>query len=491
MPVSLEPFALPERYRLERGIAAGGMASVYAAHDTVLDRPVAVKVLADHLNDDPVARQRFEREGRAAAALSSHPAVVTIFDVGEHNGRAFLVMERLDGGTLGDVTSPGGRSLRRPEGETPIPRRQALTWLHAIAGALDTAHAQGVVHRDIKPGNLLLDEQGRVAVADFGIASIASDTERFTQTGEVLGTAAYLSPEQAAGEPATAASDRYALAVVAYELLSGSKPFVFEHFAAQARAHIEDTPPPAPGLPRAAQEVLHRGLAKRPKDRWPSASAFVDALAGALEAPSPSPAPVLPVPDATTRALATRRNRSRAPLVLVGVGLIAAVVVALALAGGDDTPTQRTPAATPAAKAKKPKAKATPTPTAAQNQAPTAAPTTAAPTGDPAALNATGFDLLKQGDYAGAIGPLSGAVDACDGQGELDPCGYAYYNLGWALTEVGRTDEALQVLQARMDIWGDNPDGEVQQMIDRASGDTGAKAPKPGKGQGKAKGHDK
>ncbi|MEA2247715.1 MAG: eukaryotic-like serine/threonine-protein kinase, partial [Solirubrobacteraceae bacterium] len=294
--MSLEPFALPERYRLERGIAAGGMAAVYAAHDTLLNRPVAVKVLADHLNDDPVARQRFQREARAAAGLSSHPGVVTIFDVGEHAGRSFLVMERR-AGTLADA----GR----------VSTGRALGWLHTIADALDTAHAQGVVHRDIKPGNLLLDDHDRLAVADFGIASLAYENEQFTQTGQVLGTAAYLSPEQAAGEPATPASDRYALAVVAYELLTGTKPFTASHFAAQARAHIEDRPPPAPGLPHAAQRVLERGLAKDPGARWGSAAEFVDALAPARDAaPPPPPRPA----TGPTRALPAQPRR-RGPLV--------------------------------------------------------------------------------------------------------------------------------------------------------------------------------
>src|SRR4051794_38908590 len=159
MPAPLAPFSLPDRYRLEGGIAAGGMAAVYAAHDEVLDRPVAVKVLAEHLNEDESARRRFQREARAAAALSSHPSVVTIFDVGEHAGRSFMVMERRTGGTVAQALARG-----------PVEPVRALRWLRATADALDVAHARGVVHRDIKPANLLLDEHDRVAVADFGIA---------------------------------------------------------------------------------------------------------------------------------------------------------------------------------------------------------------------------------------------------------------------------------------------------------------------------------
>ena len=270
-PVTPDRISLPDRYRVVRHLANGGMASVWEAHDELLDRDVAVKLLASHLGEDERARRRFQREARAAAGLSSHPNVVTIYDVGEHKNRVFMVMEIMRGGTLGDRLKSG----------RAIDRSDALRWLREAAAALDTAHDAGVVHRDIKPGNLLLDDHDRLAVADFGIARVAWE-DQLTATGQVLGTAAYLSPEQAMGEAATAASDRYALAVVAYELLTGSRPFEAEHFAAQARAHVEDPVPPAsaraPELSRAVDAVLERGLAKDPRDRWESAEAFVDAL---------------------------------------------------------------------------------------------------------------------------------------------------------------------------------------------------------------------
>src|SRR4051794_39467440 len=263
--------SLPDRYRVVRHLANGGMASVWEAHDELLDRAVAVKLLASHLGEDERARRRFQREARAAAGLSSHPHVVTIYDVGEHNHRVFMVMEIMRGGTLGDRLRSGRE----------IPHATALRWLREAAGALDTAHEAGVVHRDIKPANLLLDQNDRLAVADFGIARLAWE-DQLTATGQVLGTAAYLSPEQAMGKPATAASDRYALAVVAYELLTGTRPFEAEHFAAQARAHVEDPVPPASSHERdlspAVDAVLERGLAKDPDDRWPSSAAFVAAL---------------------------------------------------------------------------------------------------------------------------------------------------------------------------------------------------------------------
>ncbi len=281
-PVSPARISLPDRYRVVRHLASGGMAAVWEAHDELLDRDVAVKILAPHLGSDERARRRFQREARAAAGLSSHRHVVTIYDVGEHAGRVFMVMEIMRGGTLSDRLK-SGRSI---EVETVV------RWMREAAEALDAADDAGVVHRDIKPGNLLLDGQERLAVADFGIARVAWE-DQLTLTGQVLGTAAYISPEQAMGEPATAASDRYALAVVAYELLTGSRPFEGSHFAAQARAHVEDPPPPPssrdPELPASVDAVLERALAKDPRDRNPSAAEFADALQRALDEPQTAP----------------------------------------------------------------------------------------------------------------------------------------------------------------------------------------------------------
>src|SRR5262245_50359879 len=289
-PVSPARISLPDRYRVVRHLASGGMAAVWEAHDELLDRDVAVKILAPHLGEDERARRRFQREARAAAGLSSHPHVVTIYDVGEHAGRVFMVMEIMRGGTLGDRIK-SGRS---------IPAGTVVRWMREAAEALDAADDAGVVHRDIKPGNLLLDAQERLAVADFGIARVAWE-DQLTLTGQVLGTAAYISPEQAMGEPASAASDRYSLAVVAYGLLTGSRPFEGSHFAVQARAHVEDPPPPPSSrngeLSAAVDAVLERALAKDPRDRYPSAGAFADALARALEEPA----------TATTRRLGRRK----------------------------------------------------------------------------------------------------------------------------------------------------------------------------------------
>ncbi len=523
MAARSRPLGLPERYRFEGPIAAGGMAAVYAAHDEVLDRPVAVKVLAEHLNDDLTARQRFQREARAAAALSSHPGVVTIFDVGEHEDRSFLVMERRTGGTLGDVIARDGQ----PD------RGRVLGWLNVIADAFDAAHERGVVHRDIKPGNLLLDERDRVAVADFGIATLAYETERFTQTGQVLGTAAYLSPEQAVGEPATAASDHYALAVVAYELLTGSRPFTAEHFAAQARAHIEDPPPPAPGLRPAAQAVLARGLAKAPEDRWPTARAFVDALERAVGTPPaeteatrampplartpaaaavPPPPPRTPaaagvtppsagtpaaarVPQPSARSAAAapgaprRPNRagaavapappnaqrpSRTAAALAGLVflVVVGVVAAAALSGGGGdkatTATKRPRATATSESRRRDRAGTTPTAAATTPTVPataTATPATpASGSGSASALNDQGFRLIKS-DPATAVDVLQRAVAACGASSPIDPCAYATYNLGSALNAAGRPSEAIPVLQRELARWPSNQPGTVSAAL--------------------------
>ena len=262
------------------------MASVWCADDRVLGRQVAIKVLADRFVNDEVAVRRFKREARAAARVSAHPHVVTIFDVGDlqdpesgHEGPlgAFIVMEHLAGGTVADA-------LRHDS----VSREDARRWLRDAAEALDHAHARGIVHRDIKPANFLLDQNRSVHVADFGIARLASE-DTISSAGELFGTAAYLAPEQALGQDATAASDRYALAVAAFEMLTGGRPFTAPHFAAQARQHIDDPPPRASErdgtLPPAVDDVLARGMAKDPEDRYPSAAAFVAALEAALDGP--------------------------------------------------------------------------------------------------------------------------------------------------------------------------------------------------------------
>jgi serine/threonine-protein kinase len=298
---------LPGRYRDPQPVGRGGMADIYRATDTELGRAVAVKVLAAHYAEDDDIRERFLREALAAARLSGDPHTVTIYDVGEYGGRPYLVMEYLPGGSLAARLAAG-----------PIDRERAMEWLEQAALALDAAHERGVVHRDVKPGNLLLDKGDNIYVADFGIAH-AAGVDSNTQTGVILGTAGYLAPEQAAGRRATAASDRFALAVVAHELLTGARP----------------GPTPSSKLPPAARQVFARALDEQPEDRYPSCLDFVAALATTLSASR------APVPATAPTAVMLRSRRRRTPLILAFVlafGVLAFVLTTAFASGNSATP---------------------------------------------------------------------------------------------------------------------------------------------------------
>ena len=436
---------LPERYRVTRHIASGGMASVWEVEDTLLGRVVAVKVLGAQYAADAGARARFQREARTAARVSEHPHIATIFDTGEHGDDTYIVMEYFSGGTVAD------RLRAAKDGGDRVPRETTLRWLREAALALDAAHAAGIVHRDVKPANLLLDAQDRLAVGDFGIARLADDSH-MTQTGQVLGTAAYLSPEQALGQPATAASDRYALAVVGYELLTGTRPFAGGPVTAQARQHVEDQPDKAteaaPDLPAAIDAVFGRGLAKDPRERPHTASALVDEIERALgttaetrrvdstramapvvaaagaagagaaaaaaasspappaappdggrpreDAPAPPPAPAPPAaaaphrppPAASPPAAAPDAGyrRRATPWLPVGVAAaaIAAVVFAIALAGGGDGDGKRASTTTPQ-QSQSQSSSDTQKPAEADAQEPAASPPPPSPPPPPAA----------------------------------------------------------------------------------------------------------
>jgi Protein kinase domain len=251
-----EQLGLPPRYHGPTLIARGGMADLYRALDTALDRDVAIKVLGARFAADGEIRERFLREAHTAAQLSGHPAIVTIYDVGETDGLPYIVMEYLPRGSLAESIAAGG-----------VEPSKAVRWLDDVAEALDHAHARGVVHRDVKPANLLLDDEGQVHVVDFGIAN-AGLLPSLTATGTVMGTSGYISPEQASGARAGPASDRYALAVVAFELLTGRRPFQGDSFAGEASAHVNAVPPRPSSinkaLPSEVDAVLSRGLAKDP-----------------------------------------------------------------------------------------------------------------------------------------------------------------------------------------------------------------------------------
>jgi len=262
---------LARRYRLVRRLARGGMAEVWEATDEILSRPVAVKILLPHLAADEAFVTRFRREAVAAARLS-HPHIVAVFDTWTDDGFEGIVMELVRGTTL--------RAVLDEEG-TLSPRRVAAVGAQ-VADALEVAHRGGLIHRDVKPGNILLTEDGRVLVTDFGIAKASEATSDLTEIGQVVGTAKYLSPEQVEGRPLDPRSDIYALGVVLYEAASGRPPFAADNVTATAlaRLHAQPVSPGSlrPDIPPALDAIVMKAMARRPEDRFPTAAAMRDAL---------------------------------------------------------------------------------------------------------------------------------------------------------------------------------------------------------------------
>ncbi len=284
---------LSGRYRLEQRIAAGGMGEVWRATDEVLGRPVAVKLLRHAFVGDQALASRFRAEARYAAALS-HPGIAQVFDYGEQRAHgsagagsgAYLVMELVPGEPLSAILARVGR----------LSTGVTLDIVAQAANALQAAHVAGIVHRDIKPGNLLVTSDGRVKITDFGIARAAQAAQagHLTQTGMVMGTAQYVSPEQASGLRVTHASDIYSLGVVAYECLAGKPPFAADALIAVALAHVRDAPPPLPqDVPTPVSEMVMRMLAKRPEDRPASARAVADRASALRDTLGSAPEPAL------------------------------------------------------------------------------------------------------------------------------------------------------------------------------------------------------
>ncbi|MBF6465611.1 protein kinase [Nocardia beijingensis] len=288
---------IADRYRLQRLIATGGMGQVWEALDTRLDRRVAVKVLKSEFSADPTFRHRFRTEAKTTAQLN-HPGIAGIYDYGETidpqgSEIAYLVMEFVQGEPLNTVLNRLGR----------LSVAQGLDLLEQTGRALEVAHRAGVVHRDVKPGNILVTPTGQAKITDFGIAK-AVDASPVTKTGMVMGTAQYIAPEQAVGEDASAASDVYSLAVVGYEALSGQRPFTGDGALTVAMKHVRETPPPMPAdLPGNVRELIEITMEKDPGRRYASGGEFADAVAAVRAGRRPPPPsgahPAAPLTGAT------------------------------------------------------------------------------------------------------------------------------------------------------------------------------------------------
>jgi serine/threonine-protein kinase len=301
-----EPGSALAGYRIESVAGRGGMGTVYLAEDERLGRRIALKVISPELATDEAFRERFLREWRVAASLE-HPNIVPIHDAGESDGRLFIAMRYVEGSDL--------RSLIASDGPLEPPRTVAIA--AQVASALDAAASRGLVHRDVKPANVLLDGRDHAYLCDFGLSKDASALTELTRTGQLVGTLDYVAPEQIRGEAVDGRTDQYALACVLYECLSGAPPFRRGTEAEVLWGHMQDDPPPLPGLPE-LDPVLARALAKSKEERYPTCAALVAAARDALGIPSPE------------AIVLRRRRRLGGRLVLAGSILLGGAIVAAA-----------------------------------------------------------------------------------------------------------------------------------------------------------------
>jgi hypothetical protein len=319
--VRLHGRTLADRYALLEEVASGGLGAVWRARDEVLGRSVAVKILHDRLAHDPDVLERFRLEAVAAARLS-HPNVVRVFDTGVDDGVCFIVMELFSGETLDDRIASG-----------PLPPAEAAAVLRGVLQGLAHAHRQGIIHRDVKPANVLIDRSGLVKVTDFGIAKAAFATSDLTTTGDLLGTARYLAPEQVAGGTIDHRADLYAAGVVLYEALTGRPPFDGDtHIAVATQRLTTDPPPPGalrPGIPRALEAATMRALARDPEERFQTA----EEMNAALDRASPRPGTGRSAPRAEeprTARTSAFRSWMAVPLLLIALAALAVLGFTLA-----------------------------------------------------------------------------------------------------------------------------------------------------------------
>jgi tRNA A-37 threonylcarbamoyl transferase component Bud32 len=317
---------IAERYELEEVVGQGGMSTVYKAHDSLLERNVALKVLHQEYNEDEDFVERFKREARSVAQLQ-HPNIVTVIDRGEEAGRQYIVFEFIDGENLKELVVRKGR----------LDLRDALEIALEVARGLAFAHDHGLVHRDVKPQNVLLNGDGRAKVTDFGIARSLDVDHGMTQTGTILGTSNYIAPEQASGQPVDAHTDVYSLGIVLYEMLTGELPFPGESFVAVAMKHMQE---PAPNVldvrgdvPLRVAELIDRALEKDPEQRFPTMDAFATEIEASLaELDRGEDGAVTMVVPAAQRLQKQRHRKPISPLPLL-IGLLGALAIAAVIIG--------------------------------------------------------------------------------------------------------------------------------------------------------------
>jgi eukaryotic-like serine/threonine-protein kinase len=483
VPLSPEGTLLDGRYRVLRHLGSGGMASVLLCQDERLGRQVAVKRL--HADSPADVEQRFVREARMGALLN-HPNIVAVYDTATDSDGVLIVMEYVAGEALSGTLKRG-----------PLRFERVGLMVRDLGAALDHLHEHGVVHRDVKPGNVLLRKDGVTKLVDLGIAT-ASDQTRITSSGMVLGTATYMAPEQLEGGRAGPATDIYALSVVAYEALTGQRartgrtPMEIAH-------RIATEPPPdlrerLPDAPATAARLLEQGMARDPAERPRSAGELSTRLARALEEPAteatrtapmaasgrveaPSPPPPPPAPSRLPSPRGSspgRRPAGAIALALVFLALAAAVAIGAVLSGddgGEDSGNAQRPGQGEAnaenkkrksVKQKNKEKKGAPQQAAPEQAAPEPAPEQPAPeqateeratAGDPAQgaeLNDRGFTLMQQGNFAGAVPLLEQAVASYPKNSQDIGYAYALFNLGKSLNRSGRPDEAIPILERRL-----------------------------------------
>ncbi len=344
--------AIAGRYRLEERLGAGGMGEVWVAHDLQLERPVVLKFLGPRADPD-----RFEREARAIASLS-HPNICRLFDYGREGERPYMVFEHLPGGALEERFTAG----------EPVDDATAESIARDIAAGLAHAHERGIVHRDLKPANIVFDEEGHAKITDFGIARMAG-ADTLTEEGTLLGTASYMAPEQASGEPATPASDVYAFGVILYRMVGGRLPFEAASAVEVLRGHLHEAPPPLsairPDAPAALAGLAERSLAKDPVDRPPDGGALLDLLLA-------GPATLVGAGTAVTQVMQRPTSRRISPRAgaLIALPILVAAGVALAVLAtrGESSPPPSPPSVT------------APPPPPSSTRGTTTEPTTSAPT---------------------------------------------------------------------------------------------------------------